>query len=101
MFVTVNIAQFLSIASVLLTGVHAVSVTNAVTTILGVDPEGPQRLNGGSFQQDAITTFRGWYVFICIYFVFVCYNPPNYVNTEPIGNMLPSIMPQVPTHVTT
>ena len=58
-----GIAQFLGTAIVIfLSGVHAVSITNAVTTVLGVDPEGPQRLNGGSFQQDAITTFRGWYV---------------------------------------
>ncbi|KAF8477287.1 hypothetical protein BDZ91DRAFT_19441 [Kalaharituber pfeilii] len=40
--------------------VNAISITKAATSVLGVDPEGPARLNGGSFQQDAITTYRGW-----------------------------------------
>ncbi|KAI5783238.1 hypothetical protein DFH27DRAFT_578750 [Peziza echinospora] len=45
----------------------ALSITGATVTQLGTDPEGSARLNGGSFQQDAITTHNGyqyaaWYV---------------------------------------
>lgn len=58
---TTMMMRFLGIASILLySTVYAVSVTKAVVTVLGVDPEGSARLNGASFQQDAITTFRGW-----------------------------------------
>lgn len=48
------------IANILSSVVSGLSITKAVTTILGVDPAGPPHLNGVSFQQDAITTFRGW-----------------------------------------
>ena len=39
----------------------AVSVSHLQTTALGTDPEGSARLNGLSFQQDALTSFNGWY----------------------------------------
>src|SRR5262245_11114742 len=35
-------------------------VASVQTTSLGTDPEGSARLNGMSFQQDAITSFNGW-----------------------------------------
>ncbi|PKS06299.1 hypothetical protein jhhlp_007047 [Lomentospora prolificans] len=37
-----------------------IKVTALKTTSLGTDPEGSARLNGMSFQQDALTTFNGW-----------------------------------------
>jgi len=37
-----------------------VKVSALKTTTLGTDPEGSARLNGMSFQQDALTTFNGW-----------------------------------------
>lgn len=37
-----------------------IKVTPLKTTALGTDPEGSARLNGMSFQQDALTTFNGW-----------------------------------------
>jgi len=48
-------------ANILSAVVSGLSITQAVSTVLGVDPAGaPVRLNGESFQQDAVTTFRGW-----------------------------------------
>lgn len=38
-----------------------VTVSHLRTTSLGTDPEGSERLNGLSFQQDALVSFNGWY----------------------------------------
>lgn len=38
-----------------------VTVSHLRTTCLGTDPEGSERLNGLSFQQDALVSFNGWY----------------------------------------
>jgi uncharacterized protein (DUF2141 family) len=42
--------------------VFGLSITSATTTTLGVDVEGSARLNGGSFQTSAITSYNGWSV---------------------------------------
>jgi hypothetical protein len=52
----------LSILGELLGVASAISVTSQSSHNLGVDPEGSARLNGMSFQQDVITTYKGWYV---------------------------------------
>ncbi|RPB08615.1 hypothetical protein P167DRAFT_539172 [Morchella conica CCBAS932] len=40
--------------------VFGLSITSATTTTLGIDVEGSARLNGGSFQTSAITSYNGW-----------------------------------------
>lgn len=48
------------------------------TTTLGTDPEGSARLNGMSFQQDALTTFNGWQ-YIAYYEATSTYNAQQIV----------------------
>jgi hypothetical protein len=44
----------------------AISITSTKTYDIAIDPEGPQSLNGVSFQQDALATF-GNYQYIAFY----------------------------------
>lgn len=39
---------------------QTITVSASQKTTLGTDPEGSARLNGMSFQQDALTSFNGW-----------------------------------------
>ncbi|CAI4216126.1 unnamed protein product [Parascedosporium putredinis] len=53
-----------------------VKVSALKTTTLGTDPEGSARLNGMSFQQDALTTFNGWQ-YVAYYESTGTYNKQN------------------------
>lgn len=53
-------------------------VSNVQRSTLGTDPEGSARLNGMSFQQDALTSFAGWQ-YVAYYESTGTYNRQNIV----------------------
>ncbi|RPA86337.1 hypothetical protein BJ508DRAFT_411505 [Ascobolus immersus RN42] len=71
-------SALLSVLSGLLGLASAISVTSQNRYDLGVDPEGSARLNGMSFQQDVITTYRGWQ-YVAFYNSTMTYNSNNVV----------------------
>ncbi|SPN96630.1 uncharacterized protein DNG_00151 [Cephalotrichum gorgonifer] len=69
--------RLLALAVALMSAVNCeVRVSHLRTTTLGTDPEGSARLNGMSFQQDALTTFNGWQ-YVAYYESTGTYNSQN------------------------